>query len=248
MTDLLTAEDRCIRGCVWESMIEGEAPRPRPAKHGLLCASCYWRIRHALLEIPDMVAVMRTKVIPKGVANYESERVQEQVEGSPAPLNVDALDASDALFVKLVSWIDDIAPRLKTTAPSIRVWMGMTEPQGMRPVSAKAAHDQASQLVHWFLVRLDTIAELGMVTEFHDDLCWGWDGSPGVYKLTGQYGANPRPVRAADKRECPVCGKREVFVKWPDKFDPDIAVLCGRCKWVAEPEKYDFYAELFRRA
>jgi hypothetical protein len=234
----------CIRGCVWEPTMEGEQPRPKEAKHGGLCDSCFYRMRYALKAIPDMMANMRLKMVPNGVANYESERVKEKEAGSPAPLNVDVLDISDMLFAKLVLWVDNFAQHFRVTPPSIRVWMGFREVQGSRPVSARAAHDQAAQLTSWFLVRLEQIAESSLAVEFHDDICYGWDDSPGVYKL-GQYGTEPRQPR---KHECPVCGAREVFVKWPDKFDPDIAVLCGRCKWVAEPEKYGHYEKLFGNA
>ena len=238
----------CIRGCVWESMVEGEAPTPRTAKHGKqFCDSCFYRMKHALKLIPDLMANMRLSMKPGGSYEY-NERVQGGGDGTPAPLRIAPLDASDALFAKLVSWVDALSEQLHVDPPSIRVWMGFSEVQGSRPVSPIAAHDQAAQLTSWFLVRLDTIAASPSAIAFHDDVCWGWDESPGVYKLTGQYGVEPRPPRAADKRECPVCGKREVFVAWPSKFNSDVMVLCGRCKWVAEPEKYVHYAEMFKGA
>lgn len=250
MNDNQTEQRPCIRGCVWDSLIEGEAPRPVPARHGTddnlqLCDSCYHRMRHALKMIPDLMANMRLKMIPGGAANYDGERVHGGKDDAPAPLRVDPLDASDALFAKLVSWIDALHEEMHTAVPSIRTWMGFSEVQGSRPVSAIAAHDQAAQLTAWFLVRLEEIAGSSSAIAFHDDICWGWDDSRGVYKLTGHYGVEPRPLRSADKRECPVCGEREVFVKWPDLLDPEVAILCGRCSWVAEPEKYGHYAQLF---
>lgn len=238
----------CIRGCVWDSMIDGEEPRPKEARHGDLCESCYQRMRWALKTVPDLLANMRLKMIPTGVANYESERVHSGNDDAPAPLRIEPLDASDLLFAKLLLWVDDFTERFNIPEPSIRKWARFGEGQGLRPVSAHSAHDIASQLTSWFLVRLEQIAESSVAVAFHDDVAFGWSGSPGVYALTGQYGTEPRPLKSADKRECPICGRKEVFVKWPDKFDPDIAIMCGRCKWVAEPEKYGHYAELFKRA
>ena len=235
----------CIRGCVWNSLIEGEKPRPKEAKHGGLCDSCFWRMKHALKMIPDMMANMRVKMIPAGISNYESERVSGGGDGAPAPLRVGALDASDALFAKLVSWIDALSEEMHASVPPIRTWMGFSEVQGSRPVSAVAAHDQAAQLTAWFLVRLEEVAASPSAVAFHDDIAWGWDDSPGVYKLTGQYGVEPRPLRDADKRECPMCGEKSIFVKWPDLLDSDIAIMCERCTFVAEPEKYGHYAKLF---
>lgn len=249
MGETITAEMPCVRGCTWPARIEGEEPTPRPAKHGLLCASCYWRLWHALREIPNLMANMRLKIDPTRAAQYDGEKVsREKRAGSPAPLNVDPLDAADALLAKLALWTDDIGEQLNVRPPSIRVWMGASEPQGFHVVSPASAHDIATQFVHWFTIRLDDIADTPAITDLHDDICYGWEESPGVFKLKGQYGIEPRPLRAADKRECPVCGAKEVFVAWPDHLDPDIRILCGRCKWIAEPEMYGHYAELFKRA
>lgn len=255
MGEQITAEMPCIRGCTYPARIEGEDPSPRPAKHGQLCTSCYWRLRHALNEIPNLMANMRLKIDPIHAAQYDGEKVsREKRAGSPAPLNIDPLDDADALLAKLALWTDDLGEKLNVRPPSIRIWMGSSEPQGFHVVSPASAHDIATQFVHWFTTRLDDIADTNSAAAFHDDIAWGWEDpqgdyrSPGVFKLKGQYGIEPRPLRAADKRECPVCGEREVIVKWPDLFDPDIAVLCGRCHWVAEPERYTFYAELFKRA
>lgn len=255
MGEQITAEMPCIRGCTYPARIEGEEPSPRPAKHGHLCSSCYWRLWHALKEIPDLMANMRLKINPTRAAAYDSEKTsREKRAGSPAPLNIDPLDAADALLAKLALWTDDLGEKLNVRPPSIRIWMGASEPQGFHVISPASAHDIATQLVHWFTIRLDDIAATNSAAAFHDDISWGWEDqqgdyrSLGVLKLKGQYGPEPRPLRAADKRECPVCGAREVFVAWPDHLDPDLRILCGRCKWIAEPELYGHYAELFKRA
>jgi ribosomal protein S27AE len=224
--------------------MEGELPRPKAAKHGLLCNSCFYRLHHALKLIPDLMANMRALIEP-GSAAALNERVQGGGDGSPAPLRIDPLDASDSLFAKLVSWTEVIGGELHTPQPSVAVWINFREVQGSRPVTPSTAHELASQLVEWFTVRLEDIAASTVAAAFHDDLVYGWEDARGVFSLAASYGVEPRPVRAADKRECPVCGHHEVFVKWPDKFDPDVAILCGRCKWVAEPEKYGHYARLF---
>lgn len=247
----LESEKPCIRGCTYHAY-EGEEPRPKPARHGepdkQFCDSCYWRMWHALKVIPDLLANMRLHAVPKDGVDFIPFGSHARLDGSPAPIRIDPVDASDALFAKLVLWIDNFADLFHATTPSIRKWMGMSEVQGMRPVSAHSAHDIGAQLTAWFNVRLEQIAGSNLAVLFHDELCWGDPDSPGVYKLTGQYGTEPRPLRAAEKRECPVCGQKEVFVAWPDALDPEIRIMCGRCKWVAEPEKYGHYAKLFASA
>jgi ribosomal protein S27AE len=247
--ETITAEMPCVRGCTWPARIEGEEPTPRPAKHGLLCNSCYWRLWHALKEIPNLIANMRIKIDPVKATTYESFSPSKKPRpGSPAPLNIDPLDAADALIAKLAIWTGDLSERLKVRPPSIAIWMGAREVQGFRVVSVASAHDIATQLVHWFTIRLDDIAGMPSAAELHDDVTYGWKDSPGVYKLKGQYGIEPRPMRAQDRPECPVCGIRDIFVKWPDSLDPEIRVMCGRCKWVAEEELYPHYEAMFKSA
>ena len=236
----------CVRGCHWETMIEDEEPRPKAANHGTLCDSCFYRLKSALEMIPDLMANMRAQVEGVGVS-LQTERVSGGGDGSPAPLRIAPLDASDSLFAKLVSWTEVIGGELNTPQPSVAVWMNFREIQGMRgPVTPEKAHELSTQLTEWFLVRLEQIAALDIASTIHDDICYGWEDARGVFSLSAAYGVGPGPLRPAEERGCPGCGKRGGFLKFPDSFDPEIAVLCGRCKWVAEPENYDFYARLFR--
>lgn len=239
----------CARGCSWEAAIEGEPPRPKPARHGMLCDSCFYRLKHALELVPDLMANMRAQIAPNVGLDFIPFGPHAKPDGSPAPLRIDPLDASDSLYAKLVSWTEVFGGELHTPQPSVAVWINFREVQGSRPVTEATAHTLASQLVEWFLVRLEDItASESQAVEFHNDICYGWEEARGVFNLAGAYGVEPRPVRAADKRECPVCGHREVFVKLPDKLDPEVAVMCGRCKWVADPELYGEYIDQFADA
>lgn len=238
----------CARGCAWEPAMEGEPSRPKPARHGLLCDSCFYRLQHALTMIPDLMVNMRALIEPQHGQDFIPFGAHTKPSGSPAPLRIDPLDASDSLFAKLVSWTEVFGGELHVPQPSVAVWINFREVQGSRPVTPETAHDLASQLTAWFLVRLDTITTTRTGVAFHDDICYGWEDAPGVFQLAGAYGPDPRPVRQSEKRECPLCGRREVFVAWPDKLNPDLRIMCGRCKWVAEPEKYGHYAELFKTA
>ena len=247
MSDLET-EMPCARGCAWEPAMEGEPPRPKPAKHGLLCNSCYYRLQHALEMIPDLMANMRSLIEPTAGLDFIPFGSHAKPSGSPLPLRVDPLDKSDSLFAKLVSWTEVFGGEFHVPQPSVAVWVNFREVQGSRPVTPEKAAEIASQLVAWFTVRLEDIAASPTGIVFHDDLCYGWEDAPGVFDLAGAYGPDPRPVRKSEKRECPICGRHEVFVAWPDKLNPDLRVMCGRCKWVAEEALYGHYAELFKTA
>lgn len=180
------------------------------------------------------MANMRANLFTMGTADY-SERVSGGGSNSPAPLNIGPLDASDSLFAKLVSWNASFAEEFGFTPLAIPSWSNNREVQGSKPVTVEEAHDLASLLTGWFLDRPEDIAGSPQVAAFHDDLCFGWEDARGVFSLSAAYGVKARPIKEADKRECPTCGANEVFVKLPDSFDPEVAVMCGRCAWGAPP-------------
>lgn len=231
----------CARGCTYPPT-DDEPAKPKPARHGILCASCFYRMKHALTLTPDLMANMRAQVNGFGAAPL-TERVQGGGDGAPLPLRVGPLDALDGLYAKLVTWGDAIAEAFRVSSPPGYVWHNLTEAQGIRPGTFEDTHRDATEITGWLLDRLDDIATRPLAVAFHDDLCYGTDDARGIFSLCAAYGIEPRPTKPADKRECPVCGELEVFLKWPDKLDPDIAVLCGRCAWVAEPELVSRYAK-----
>ena len=237
----------CARNCEWPEK-DDQPAHPKLATHGTLCDSCFVRVRLALKTIPELLMNMRAAVFP--ASNFElTERVQGGGDGSPAPLQVGALDSSDALFVKLANWVEAIAEAFGVAKPSISVWMGPSEAQGMRmPVSPIAAYSQAKQLVHWFLARLEKIAALDLAAAFLEDIAEGQDDSPGAYKLMRRYGSEQPKPRDSQKRECPVCGKREVFVAHPSSFNSEVMVLCGLCAESFDLSKYPELVEMLRTA
>jgi hypothetical protein len=235
MSDLLDVSAPCARGCTWAPANEDEPPRPKPAKHGHLCNSCFYRLTGALKLIPDLMANMRAQLFSLGAADY-SERVSGGGDGSPAPLNLGPLDASDALFAKLSTWISLYADEFGHGAPAIPVWMNGREVQGSRRVTVEQATRQASAMVGWIADRLERISGTTTAALFHDDLIYNREDSRGVYSLSNAYGVKaPRP-RPEEKQACPLCGFTEVFLSPPDGLHDDLMVLCGRCAWVAEPE------------
>lgn len=238
MTD--TEDTPCARGCTWDAASEDEAPRPKPAKHGRLCNSDFYRLTAALRLVPDLMANMRAGLFSMGAADY-SQRVTGGGGEAPAPLNVGQLDASDELFAKLTLWIQLFTEEFETTMwPPISAWVNEREVQGSRSVSVETATRQAAQMVTWLQARLDRIFATVHAAEFHDDITKGWADNRGIFALSAQYGVDARPVPDAEKRECPLCGAHEVFLKLPNSFDPEYAVICGRCAWVAET---DFHAK-----
>ena len=233
----------CARGCTWTAENADEPPRPKPAKHGQLCNSCFYRIRSALNLVPDLMANMRAQLFSLGAADY-SERVSGGGGESPAPLNLGPLDAGDGLFAKLLLWITLFAEELQVDPPKIPSWANGREVQGSKPVSPEAAHLLGAYFRDWLNDRAEPIAATAHAVAYRDDITDGWEDSRGIFSLARQYGIEPRPIKQAEDRECPLCGELAVFIKWPDGLDPEMAVLCGRCSWVADPKLYRKYVDL----
>lgn len=246
MTDSLS----CSRSCEWPAKPDQPA-HPKLATHGTLCDACYLRIRLALQAIPDLLQNMRAAVIPGG--NFElTERVQSSGDGPPVPFQVSAMDASDALYSKVSTWIDAFAEEFKVQRPSIRAWAVNNEIQGLPAVSPTHAHDLGKQVIHWLLARDEKIAASPSAAAFHDDIVDGWDEQPGVHKLMSRWSTDGPESRPARKRVCPQCGEREVYVAHPSLLNNDPMVLCAVCPWVDElgkfPEARDMFAEEGRAA
>lgn len=244
MSEQLEEVMPCARGCTWAAAVEGEPDRPKPAKHGKLCNSCFYRLTGALGLIPDLMANMRAQIHTLGSQDY-SERVQGGGDGSPAPLNIGPLDASDSLFAKLRSWCDVFAGELHVDHVVVPSWANGREVQGLKPVSVEAAHLYASWLCDWLTDRLEAIAATNSAAALHDDIVIGHEDARGVRSLCAMYGIEPRPVRETEKRECEVCGAVEMFVKPPDLLNGDVQIMCGRCAHILEPhtKKYAAYLE-----
>jgi ribosomal protein S27AE len=246
VSELVTAKAMCARKCAWPAF-EGEAERPKMATHGTLCDGCYLRMKEALRLIPELILNMRAQVTP--ATSFElTERVQGGGDGAPVPLNVGAVDAADALFAKVGSWVGAFADELKLPPLSIRAYMVNAEIQGLRALAPIPASELTGQLTKWLSRHIDQIAASPTAATFHDDIWGGWEDSPGVTKLLGRYGSEGRKPKDALKRECPICGKREVFAAHPSLLNPDPMVLCGLCGWLANMEKFPHAKEMFESA
>lgn len=233
-----TEDTPCARGCTWDAASEDEAPRPKPAKHGRLCNSDFYRLTAALKLVPDLMANMRAQLFSMGAADY-SERVSGGGGEAPAPLNLGPLDASDELFARLHSWVALLAEELNVSATVVPVWRNDKRVQGSVPVSVEESTRRAAMQTRWLLDRIEPILATVHGAEFYRDMVEGWDGdSRSVFSLAAQYGINARPTPQADMRQCPDCEHWTVFLKLPNAFDADYAVLCGRCGWTAETNLY----------
>jgi hypothetical protein len=231
----------CARGCTWPAASEDEPPQPKPAKHGRLCNSDFYRLTAALKLVPDLMANMRAQLFVMGTARY-GPKVTGGGGPAPAPLAIGPLDASDELFARLHSWVALFAEEFDVPPTVVPVWSNDKRVQGSVPVSVEEATRQAATQTKWLLDRIEPILATVHGPEFYRDMVEGWDeDSRGMFSLATQFGITERPTAPADMRECPECGAHAVFILMPSKFTDEYAIICGVCAWKAEPEDHAKY-------
>jgi hypothetical protein len=219
----------CIRGCVNPPRNEGEEPTPRLATSGLLCSADHRRLTRALEIIPDLMANMRAQV--SGTAAYRfGDRVQGGGDGSPAPFRVGPLDALDALYARLTTWIEFSADSLGQRPPTLPAWRTApdSDAQGGPSLTAEGTLVIVTEMTRWLTLRLPAIEELPLVADLHDELCYGLDDQLGIFSLDRLYGVEPVRHRS---RVCPGCDHRTVHVA--AYADGSLVALCNRvdCSW-----------------
>lgn len=197
----------------------------------LVCERCLKRLRYALDNVPDVLALIRSKADPLKAAVYDRERTSGgTVEGAPAPVAADLLDASDAIMATLARW------------SSSRRHL----PPG---ADAEEAHDIARGWVEdidlMFVANRDDLvlalwADLFEVPE--DPEVWS------VARAVARHPLADRSWWAA--APCPDCGYQTVRVSPPRQPGRDSRFECSTCQWLefdrdAVDEGDGFWFEVF---
>lgn len=222
-----TGESACIRGCTFTD--PDGVVWAKDAKWGLLCGSCFWRVRWRLAEAPKIVVALRSTMDPRRAGAVES-RVSGSRERSLPFFESQAPDADD-LFGVLVDWATSHAEvlggRAATSLPGA-AWRMFGTGENSRGlgsgVSPKAAGEAVAEVVGWLVRWGEQIASLPAVTAYHDDVV----AQVGRYRVRAGLVA-PRARRAAP-HGCPVCLAGVVEVSVPD-VGP-VLVRCSECREV----------------
>lgn len=84
----------CINGCCRRPKVEGEAPVPKEATHGRLCAGCCRKLEDWLKDIPVDFALLDMALVSGGAQRYDGSGRTKQPE-APAPLRLEVAALSD---------------------------------------------------------------------------------------------------------------------------------------------------------
>lgn len=241
-TEKTPTQKPCARGCTYKPMIDGEAPKPRPTKHGNYCNRCYYNTDNALAQLGSLVEHIISMVGQKGGRDDESQKLKGQ---PPLPFNVEAFNDANEMYSRLIYWGRILAGILNipAPAPAEHAWADMTGsirglPADVAPGTARL---QVQAVAEWLRARLDDICgiEGDDIDFFHDE----WKD---VYRLAAKWPMRAKP-RYSDM-PCPIsdCGAR-LAVFPPNELGDDEKIVCDTGHHIP-PDKYEFYIRFYQEA
>jgi hypothetical protein len=240
VNDKIEENRPCTRGCTFKPSAEGEMPKPRPAKHGNYCNSCYYNTDKALAQLGTLVEHILSMVGQKGGVDDEAQKLKGQ---PPLPFNLEAFNDANEMYSRLVYWAGILAGilEIRPPAPALHSWSDLTGsirglPAGVKPGTARL---QVQAIAEWLRGRLNQICSLAGddIDFFHDD----WKD---VYRLAAKWPTRAKP-RYSDM-PCPVsdCGAR-LAVYPPSEPGEDETIVCNIGHHIAS-DKYEFYIRFYQ--
>ncbi|QUW18875.1 hypothetical protein [Agrococcus sp. Marseille-Q4369] len=252
-------ERPCIRGCTLRGEHfatcldrDGQPTEgckgcvPAPARDGvLLCNRCWGRSLGALYDAPDLVGAIRARANPLKAQVFDKVLVSgSRIEGIPAPVNADFIEAADALTRGLQGWARFIEP---ASVPARRGLRAGAEADEAREIVLEATTvildalptlaNDAVQIVELCRYLLDEIPGE------HDDECLARGGGRPAPGCTGCKVDREWTVRAAlakwplverawfAAQPCPYCSLRTVRVTPARRLKDDTVYECQGCQW-----------------
>lgn len=215
---------------------------PVPARYGHLCGPCYGRARHMLHQAPQLLAHIRSQVVPS-MESARSPRVSG-TKDAPIPLRADPVNDADDLYAQVVNWVVSFARQTGTRPPAAATAFLKVQADAERLPSwardGASAYTLMEDLVRWYEQH-----ELTIVTALPPLTVRAWCDDIGtiIGAYRSRYPQADRPQRRAAPRECPVCGEQAVRAEY---YAAGVQVECGHCGHVipeAEHDKFVDWAE-----
>ncbi len=206
-----------------------------------LCTRCIRRLRELLTDAPELCAHIRSMIAPvRSGWHFDRDRgARRPRTGSPAPMSVDLLDASDEVIQILAGWAeafgDDAAPYA-----DVRGGFGAsTTPETAFTVAKWASDYLLSNLER---IAGDTAAVMFSrhVLDFPTDSAdWTIRKALARFPLEqgGSWARMPCPF--------PGCGMRTVWVTPPRREGEPMRYACRSCGWSPPPVEWESWSAYF---
>lgn len=201
-----------------------------------------WRERFAwhMGEIPNLIGETLRHRNPTKAARYDREIVDGGgPEGTPAPMNVDAVDDADELWRALIGLAETVDGWFNTAAEDAPTLEGSSFVDRMPAVrSAKRGgvvvgvhalldeHEalvQAGDVVAWLIRMGGEIKKRPLLVEAAEEV------EPLVRKLRLRYLVERKKAGSPLRRRCTTCGEVAVIVEWAEMVSASKPMGVGRC-------------------
>jgi len=222
----------CLRGCTTP---EGD---PREAAAGsYLCDRCARRLRHHLVEAPDLCVRIRATIDPMKAQVYDREKLGGPMSSeSRPPMSLDAIEAADEVYAILTYFAevfgDDMVYRTHTFAA------GVDGPDVYHLAKLPAGYllEQLPGIVNDHRVDGFARAVLGPAV---DEDSW-------TIAMALRRWPDHMPDRWA-KQPCPRCEQRTVRVRAPRMLGDTTVFWCANeaCAWEPPADEVALWSEYF---
>ena len=199
--------------------------RPRVVETGRVCAVHMSWLNRDLADAAEIAVQVRESMI-RGRSGDEQAVRSARLE-PPAPLVASAVDAADELMAMLVSVAEAVAPELRVSPPSSRVWRTGHRVQGF-PAGTTPARvgTEVRTVVEWFRVHRTDLLYLPDVLDFGPEL------HDRIGKMRARWPIAER-ARHLPGTVCGSCGLMDLWWTPPNGVGWPVTVECHSCDYVA---------------
>lgn len=233
----------CARGC----KVRGRHSVPHPvgfecsgcllaeAEHGaLLCGRCLERLKATLKQAPDLLAHLRALSNPIRAQVFDQDKLSSgKIPFSPAPLNVDLIDAESEVFSVLGWWASYFGDPTEYT-DALPSWATPSEVLHV-----------AEWATDYLLLNMQRIGNDALVVTFSRRVL-DWPDDPEGWTIAKALARFPLVERGRwGKKPCPACRARTVWVTPPAVVPGVAGYRCKGCGWVPAREELELWAVYF---
>lgn len=191
----------------------------------MLCRRCMRRLRDALNQSAELCAHLRAMIVPLRAQAYDDREIGSPGAASfaPAPLDLDLVDAGDAIIDVLRWWSQYFGDR--TTYGTSEGFAAGSSVASVY-VSAKWAAD-------YLLFNFERIVNDSWIVMFSRKVL-DWPADRGDWTIHKALSRWPLSVPVYwSTRPCPnpVCGFRTIRVTPPGRPGADFGFICKACHW-----------------
>jgi uncharacterized Zn finger protein (UPF0148 family) len=213
------------------------------------------RARRALIDAPELVAHIRTLVVPLlGGAKDGMPRAASRE--APAPARLDAVDVADEVYSGLIRWVVFWAAQFNRPMPiaaevayrregaalnDTDIAGGLHVPHTALGLAAHVtpagARALTESLTVWLLADHDVISDPDEVPA-HVAAEYFTYVADVLWRARGQFPRAPRPTRGVLPRPCPACERFHLGAEWASEDPADFTIVCSFCGYTETAEAF----------